>query len=713
MKERQSTRIIERIYDFTENSKLLQSIRNGLVMIIPITLIGCFSVVLGSLPVSVYQEFITGFADGALKKIFAFIQNGTLGFLAVYLTFAISICYSRQFQSSKHFNYGPSITSVICFCIFSGVLQDSFSMSSFGAQGVFTAVVSALSASALYCALEKRMRKSFRLYADGVDEEFNRAVVMMLPMGTVVGLFAIVNVVFVEVFGVTGFQMFFSETMNHLFDNMGRSMGSMLLFAVLTSVLWVFGIHGNDVLEPVSQSFFIPAMELNQQLIANGEAATEIFSKTFYDCFTLMGGTGNTISLLIALLLFSKRRSNKKLVKFATIPMLFNVNEIVMFGLPIVFNPIMAIPYILVPVVLILISTFAMMSGLVPIPIETMEWTTPAIMSGYMATGSITGSILQVVNIVVGVMIYRPFVKMYDEEKNRDAKKRMDKLVQVLRQSEASDEPVELLSLKSSAGEVAKGIVEDMQHRLSKELPRVYYQPQFDHLGNCIGAEALLRWEHSTYGMLFPPLVVKLATEAGVLRQLEEGVFRAVIKDMEHMKGILGDNTKISVNVTGINIQTEEFERFLKELKNDYPEHSKSICIEITEQTALRFDESLTERLTRIHDMGYTLAIDDFSMGSTSIKYLQTSVFDLVKLDGAISRDVITNSRSREIIASITGLTKNFGIRVLAEYVENEKQRKALEEIDCCLYQGYLYSPAVPVEDFERSVKRVLKKEAH
>ena len=84
----------------------------------------------------------------------------------------------------------------------------------------------------------------------------------------------------------------------------------------------------------------------------------------------------------------------------------------------------------------------------------------------------------------------------------------------------------------------------------------------------------------------------------------------------------------------------------------------------------------------------------------------------MVKLDGALSRDVLTNPRSREIIASITNLTNNFGISVLAEYVENENQRQALEQINCCLYQGYLYSPAVPVDEFDKCIKRIQKQEA-
>ena len=705
MKEKSFSSMMEKIYDIFGKSKLLQCIRNGLVMLIPILLIGSFTVVLRSLPISVYQTFIHDFAGGAIYNVFTFINNATLGVLAVYLTFSVSVCYSREYQLSKNFTYGPAITSLMCFFIFSGVLQEEFSISAFGAQGVFTAVVSALGASSLYCFLEKKMMKRFHLYADGADEEFIRAIKMVFPMILVAMFFAIINLVFVEFFHVTGFQMFFSQTLNQLFNNMGRSLGTMLLFIVLSNFMWFFGIHGNDVLEPVSQHIFVPAIEINQQLIASGAQATEIFSKTFYDAFALMGGSGNTISLFLALLLFSKRRNNRRLARYAAIPMLFNVNEILVFGLPIVFNPILLIPFVMTPIVLVLISTFAIQCGFVPIPATTVEWTTPVILGGYLATGSISGSILQIINIIIGVLIYCPFVKMYDGEKSRDAKKRMDKLVNELRQSEADDEPVELLSLKSSSGEVAKAIVEDLQYRLNKETPRLFYQPQFDHDGNCIGAEALLRWAHPNYGMIFPPLLVKLATEAGVLRALEEGVFRAVIKDMGKIIENQSEDAKISVNVTGITIQTEAFEKFLKELSEEYPQYIKRICIEVTEQTALKFDEELIKRLTRIHDMGFSLAIDDFSMGSTSIKYLQTSVFDIVKLDGALSRDVLVNPRSREIIASITGLTKNFGIRVLAEFVETEEQRKALEEIGCYLYQGYLYSPAVSVEEFEKSSK--------
>lgn len=711
MKGSQSTRLIEKLYDWIEQSRFLQCIKSGLVRIMPVILIGAFSVVLGSMPIDAYQNFIGNFCGGFLKDLFSFVQNVTMGLLSVYLTFSISTSFSRLFISAKKSNSGPVITSLICFFMFSGMFAEGFNTAALGAQGTFTAIVCALGASYLYYVIEielrKRFRAKFRIYTDGADESFNRAVSMTAPTTIVVVIFALINLVLVKLFNVTGFQMLFSNIFCQMFANIENPFGSMVLFSFLVNFLWVFGIHGSDVLEPVSQSLFVAAMEVNQELIANGQVATEVYTKTFYDSFALMGGCGNTISLLIAVLLFSKRRSNKKLMKYAALPMIFNVNEILVFGMPVVFNPILAIPYILTPIVLILVSSFFVISGIIPIPSQQVIWTTPALLSGYIATGSISGSILQVLNIFIGVLIYKPFVRFYDEEKNRDAKKRMDKLIDIMIKSESEDTPVDLLALKNTSGDVAKGIVEDMQHRLAKETPMLYYQPQFDKDGNCIGAEALLRWEHPVYGMLFPPLVVKLATEAGMLRQLEEGIFKAVIKDMPRIMELLDEYAHISVNVTGTTIQTEEFEKFLKGLVDEYPQYTNNICIEITEQAALKFNNTLTERLDRIHAMGYSLAIDDFSMGSTSIKYLQTSVFGLVKLDGALSRDVLTNPRSREIISSITGLTNNFGISVLAEYVENEKQRKALEEIDCHLYQGYLYSPAVPVDEFGRCIKRI------
>ena len=129
--------------------------------------------------------------------------------------------------------------------------------------------------------------------------------------------------------------------------------------------------------------------------------------------------------------------------------------------------------------------------------------------------------------------------------------------------------------------------------------------------------------------------------------------------------------------------------------------------VEITEQATLLFNEELVERLSRIKEMGYRLAIDDFSMGNTSIKYLQTNVFDIVKLDGSLTKDILYNDRTKDIIASITKLSHNFNIQVIAEFVETKEQRNALEKVECYLYQGYLYSPAVSLDKLAAAISKI------
>lgn len=130
------------------------------------------------------------------------------------------------------------------------------------------------------------------------------------------------------------------------------------------------------------------------------------------------------------------------------------------------------------------------------------------------------------------------------------------------------------------------------------------------------------------------------------------------------------------------------------------------MCIEITEQMAIKSDSEFEKALNQVKNLGFMIAIDDFSMGSTSIKYLQKNQFDIVKLDGSIVKEMMTNERSREIISSIVYLAKSLNFKVLAEYVETEEQMQALKEIGCDYYQGYHFSKAVTSQEFFNIIQK-------
>ena len=691
-----------RLYMGMNSFKVLLCIRSSLIMLIPVLLIGSISLMLKSFPIDGYQNFIGSFCNGIVANFFSLIYSATFGVLSLYVSISISICYTQQIGKDNRHTLGPMIASLVSFLIISGTFEDgALNTESLGAAGMFTAVLCSFFASWFYDFLSKKMKRSMRMFTEGDDEVFRNTLMSLTPTAAVAGVAAVVNSISLLVFDGNNLHMAFSAGMSSIFEGMGRNLGSALLFEFFVHLLWFFGIHGHNVLEPVSQDLFATAMGENQLLIEQGVAATEIHSKTFLDVFVNMGGSGSVMCLLIAIMVFSHRRSNRKLGLMAAIPGFFNISELITFGLPIVFNPIFIIPYLVVPMVITTTSTLAVEMGLVPVAVNRVEWTTPILWSGYLATDSIAGSVLQLINLVIGTLIYAPFVKIFDKEMIRDANRKMDQLVELMKRSEETREVIRVLSLRDVGGMVARHLAEDLQTQLIDRKPIMYYQPQYNHKGECIGAEALLRWKHSIYDMIYPPLVIQVAEESGKLIALEKNIFVTIMESMPELTKALGDEIKISVNVTGTTIQSDEFEKFLVQLSKDYPRYSNRIVIEITEQAALSIKEELIDRLTRIAKRGYGFAIDDFSMGSTSIKYLQTNVFNMIKLDGSMTRVILKNRRSKDIISSITKLSSDLGIDVLAEYVETEEQRQALEEVGCYLYQGWLYSPAVPIEKLQ------------
>lgn len=703
---------IRTIFTRLSENKLIQALRDGLVAIIPVVMAGSFALTFKTLPIKAYQNFIHAVGGGFLVDIFSLIYSATFGMLSVYMVISVSYKISKALYGAAGSFQGAPIAALGCFSVLSGVFVPGGSFEAFGPTGINAALFSAIVGTVLYHKLLEKQKIGHRLFADGADVEFNSALSVILVVAAVIFICAAFNYLIVKLFDVSGLSELVSNILRDIFSHMGRTLPTSLLFMLLLNIMWTLGIHGNNMLEAVTQSLFIPAMAINQVAVADGKVPTEIFSKTFLDTFVLMGGCGATLSLLAAVLLFSKRRSNRRLSQFAAFPMLFNVNELMVYGLPVVFNPVLFIPFVGTPMVMLLTSYIAMRSGLVPLAAYPVAWTTPIIFSGYVVTGSIRGSLLQLFNLVLGALIYKPFVQLYDSEKLYNTESVTNGLTELVKKCERENASVTLTELEDSKGGMARMLVEDLKYAIEANQLTLYYQPQHDASGRCFGVEGLLRWDHPIAGMLYPPLVIRIAEESGLLGQLEQQTVRHVLRDAKDIVRLLGPDAKISVNVSGKTIQSEQFENFLNTICAEYDLNRYHICLEVTEQRALLLDRAGEERFARIRNMGFKLAIDDFSMGHTSIKYLEGSSFDIVKLDGSLVKELQYNSRVGEIISSIVGLSDSLGVSVLAEYVETEQQREMLERLGCTNYQGYLYSPAIPIDQLEKYVQKMATKQA-
>lgn len=295
-----------------------------------------------------------------------------------------------------------------------------------------------------------------------------------------------------------------------------------------------------------------------------------------------------------------------------------------------------------------------------------VEWTTPVFLSGYLATGSVAGSILQAVCLVAGVLIYLPFLRLFEEQRERQMVKNVKELTEELQRQEEANAIMPLTERKDVLGGTAKVLAEDLKDAIRDRKLFFLYQPQMNTAGKCIGAEALIRWIHPTAGYIYPPLVTEF---------------------------------KISVNITNESLLWTDLENCIADKVSKYHITPGRLWLEITEQDALVSSREVLEKMRRLKEQGHKFLIDDFGMGHTSLLYLQTNYFSVVKLDGSLTKDVLKNERDQEIITAITGLGKSLHFETVAEYVETEEQKDLLLSLGCDAFQGYYYSKPISVAE--------------
>ena len=241
----------------------------------------------------------------------------------------------------------------------------------------------------------------------------------------------------------------------------------------------------------------------------------------------------------------------------------------------------------------------------------------------------------------------------------------------------------------------------DLRHALNNRKISLYYQPQFNIDGTLHGVEALLRWNHPNLGFLYPPMVIELAREDGILQKMGYQIIETGACALERLSKETKYPIDLAVNISPVQLEDATFCSTVQEILSRHNFHGSNLCFEVTEQIALGSTEIVRKRMEQLHEMGIAFHMDDFGMGHSSITYLQYGVFDTVKLDGSLVKDMEKNPRTREIIAGIAQMSEALNYNIVAEFVETAEQRNMLNDLGCHIYQGYLYSPALELNRLE------------
>ncbi|HBG4932730.1 TPA: EAL domain-containing protein [Clostridioides difficile] len=690
--------MLKRNFENVEDNKILYSIKQGMILAIPAIMTGSTALVILNLPIKTYQEYLSGLFNGEVTNILNFINDSTLGIISLIILLTISYSYGKIY-GSKYTVLVP-IVAMCSFLVFSHGNELNSYIEIFKTKWLFTSIIVSMTSSVLFVKLTESFVTSVKFHTEGADADFNMVVSAIVPFIIVVFLFSIFRVIMISLIGSSNFQDIFYNLFSNVFNKMGTNLMSALLFIFLMHFMWFFGIHGSNVLDTVAKNLFENSMAININLVNNNQLPTEIFTKTFFDTMVLLGGCGSLLCLVIAIFLSEKRINVRKLAKIASIPALFNINEMLVFGIPIVFNYIMFVPFVITPIILTITSYVAMSTGIVPCTVSAVEWTSPIFLSGYMSTGSIRGSLLQVFNLCVGVMIYIPFIKMSQNRYTYMFKNNIENLTNLLKRYELTGEQPNLLNHNGKIGSISKMLASDLKFAMKRGEIELFYQPQVNYNGNVVGAEGLLRWKHSIGGFIYPPLVIILAKEEGFLDELGEYIINKACIDLKKSEKLLRNPVKFSVNISPDQLDDPKLPEQIKNIISSNDINPNMLGIEITEQIALSGSQIIIERINAIHNLGIKLIMDDFGMGHSSLIYLQNNNFDIVKLDGSLVKEILTNKRSGEIIMTIVNLSKNLDFDIVVEYVENIDQRDKLYGLGCEIYQGYYYSKAIPFEEF-------------
>ena len=375
-------------------------------MVLPVILIGSFSVLLCYFPISAYQHFLSAFVGGAVQKMLFVIQLSTLGLLPVYLTAAINLCYTASSEEGQRLSgrLASLLSALTGFFILSGVFTADFDIKALSSQGLFSALLAGVFASVLYQKFWRVFSRRRGLSIEGADSALNASFQVLLPYLCVLLIFLFANCLITVMFGVPGIQDLFIRVVTSVFSKMRRSFASGFLFILLVSLLWCFGIHGNKVLDTVAVNMF--------GTILPGE----IVSKSFIDIFVYMGGTGTLLGFVISLFIFGKTANSRKLAKMSFAPLLFNIGELSMFGFPVIYNPFMVIPFVIVPELCYSFAYLMARVGFLPAVMSEVNWTTPLFLSGFLATGSMRAVFIQLVNLAISIAVYTPFLILYEKK---------------------------------------------------------------------------------------------------------------------------------------------------------------------------------------------------------------------------------------------------------------------------------------------------------
>lgn len=398
-------------------NRYLTVLRDAFMLSFPLTMFGSIIVVITNLP------FFNDDTKATLTELLGNGQNATMSIMTIFVTFGIGYYLSNSYDVDGIFGGAVSFASFLILTPFmmttdkgvdvSGVL----SLDRLGAKGMFIGMIAAFIAAEIYCRITK---KGWQIkMPDGVPPAVAKSFAALIPAILTLTIFLVVQAAVTGLFHVNLHDVIY-EIIQKPLVGLGGSLPATLIALFFVKLLWFFGLHGQIIVNSVMDPIWNTLMLENLEAYKAGHALPHIVTKPFMETFTVgLGGSGMTLAVVLLMAFVMKKKQYRDVGRLALAPAVFNVNEPVIFGFPIVLNATIFIPWLIAPLIVTALNYTVMAIGLVPAPTGvSVPWTVPIFFSGMLATNSVLGGILQLIDVVLVGLIWFPFIKMLDRQKD-------------------------------------------------------------------------------------------------------------------------------------------------------------------------------------------------------------------------------------------------------------------------------------------------------
>ena len=422
-------KVLMPVADKLGRNKILVAIRDGFLITTPLLIVGSIFLLIANFPIPGWEDFWNNILGPNWSSWFTNVSRATFNMIALLTCVGTGYAYARELKGDAIQGAGVALVSFFILMPtkipFEGVngpeTVSGLAFEYVGSNGIFLALLISLVSVRVFNWVYK---KGWTIkMPDGVPPAVADSFAALIPSAIVITLFFLVRIGF-EFTSFETAHNFIYKVLQTPLQGAGNTLFAQIIYSLACTVFWFFGINGpavaNTVFAPITKILTIENLEAFQA----GLPLPNIFTDPFSNFFTGFGGGGSTLSLVIVMVLFCKSQRIKQLGRLSIVPGFFGINEPIIFGLPIVLNPILIVPFVGVPVVNLVLSTIATNMGIIPYTTGvSLPWTTPIGFSGYLSTGSVMAGVWQIGLLLLGCIIYYPFIKMLDKQYLKDEEK--------------------------------------------------------------------------------------------------------------------------------------------------------------------------------------------------------------------------------------------------------------------------------------------------